>query len=56
LTDEFGFAAAHAAGGWSVVVGEREPTQAQYRLEDTKAVHDWLRRNALPIGATKEFP
>jgi trehalose 6-phosphate phosphatase len=56
LTDEFGFAAAHAAGGWSVVVGEREPTQAQYRLDDTKAVHDWLRRNALPIGATKEFP
>jgi len=55
LTDEFGFAAANAAGGWSVVVGEREPTQAQYRLDDTKAVHDWLRRNALP-GAIKGFP
>ena len=56
LTDEFGFSAANAVGGWSVLVGEREPTQAHYRLDDPKAVHDWLRRNALPAGTTKEFP
>ena len=54
LTDEFGFAAAHAAGGWSVQVGAREPTQAQYRLADPTAVHAWLRRNAVPAGATGE--
>lgn len=56
LTDEFGFAAANAAGGWSVQVGGREPTQAQYRLDDPTAVHDWLRRNAPSPGATKETP
>lgn len=56
LTDEFGFAAAHAAGGWSVLVGAREPTQAHYRLDNPTAVHDWLRRNALPPGAAKEIP
>lgn len=48
LTDEYGFAAANAAGGWSVLVGEREPSQAQYGLAHPTAVHDWLRRNALP--------
>lgn len=46
LTDEFGFAAANAAGGWSVQVGEREPTHAKYRLADPTAVHAWLRTNA----------
>lgn len=54
LTDEFGFAAAHAAGGWSVQVGAREPTQAQYRLADPTAVHAWLRRNAVPVGAAEK--
>jgi len=56
LTDEFGFAAANAAGGWSIQVGEREPTQAQYRLDDPTAVHAWLQRNALFPSATKEIP
>lgn len=48
LTDEHGFAAANAAGGWSVRVGTREPSQARYCLANPSAVHDWLRRNALP--------
>ena len=54
LTDEFGFAAANAAGGWSVQVGTREPSQARYRLPDPAAVHSWLRQNAVPAGAAKE--
>ena len=56
LTDEFGFAAAHAAGGWSVLVGNREPSQARYQLADPTAVHAWLRRNAAPAGAAQETP
>ena len=51
LTDEFGFAAAHAAGGWSVLVGEREPSQAQYKLASPSAVHAWLRDNAALASA-----
>ena len=51
LTDEFGFAAAHAAGGWSVLVGEREPSQAQYQLASPSAVHAWLRDNAALASA-----
>ena len=51
LTDEFGFAAAHAAGGWSVLVGEREPSQAQYQLTSPSAVHAWLRDNAALASA-----
>ena len=46
LTDEFGFAAVEAAGGWSVLVGEREPSQARYGLPDPSSVHQWLRANA----------
>ena len=52
LTDEFGFAAAHAGGGWSVQVGAREPTQARYRLADPTSVHAWLRRNTAPADST----
>lgn len=46
LTDEFGFAAANALGGWSVLVGDRRPSQAHYALPDTRAVHAWLEDNA----------
>ena len=56
LTDEFGFAAASAAGGWSVLVGEREPTQAQYQLDCPSAVHAWLRDNAALPTAAKDTP
>jgi trehalose 6-phosphate phosphatase len=40
-TDEFGFAAAAAAGGWGVKVGPG-PTCARYRLRDVAAVRRWL--------------
>ena len=44
LTDEYGFAAAHAHGGWSVLVGQRADSQARYGLDDPTSVHAWLRR------------
>ncbi len=40
-TDEHGFAAVAAMGGWSVKVG-RGPTLAPYRLRDVAAVRTWL--------------
>jgi len=46
LTDEYGFAAANRAGGWSVLVGEREPSVAHYALPGTRDVHAWLIANA----------
>lgn len=42
LTDEAGFAAATALGGYGVVVGDRVSEQARYRLADVRAVLDWL--------------
>jgi trehalose 6-phosphate phosphatase len=42
LTDEDGFAAASGLGGFGVLVGDREPTAASYRLADAAAVHAWL--------------
>ncbi|MEO8811563.1 MAG: trehalose-phosphatase [Caulobacteraceae bacterium] len=42
LTDENGFAAAEALGGFGVVVGPRRPTAARYALADVGAVRDWL--------------
>lgn len=54
LTDEFGFAAVNSAGGWSVLVGDRQPSQAQYRLANPDAVHAWLRDNASLDGIAKE--
>lgn len=43
LTDEYGFAAANALGGWSVLVGRRANSHAMYALPDVSAVHAWLR-------------
>jgi alpha-glucosidase len=43
---EFGFAAANAAGGWSVLVGPREHSAATFALPDPRGVHAWLRDNA----------
>jgi len=40
-TDEFGFAAVEAAGGWGVKVGPGA-TQARHRLADVAAVRRWL--------------
>jgi trehalose 6-phosphate phosphatase len=47
-TDEYGFAAAAAAGGWSVKVGPGR-THARFRLPDVASVGDWLRA-ALPAA------
>ncbi len=46
LTDEFGFDAANGQHGWSVLVGEREPSAAVFALPDIRSVHAWLRENA----------
>ncbi|HZC15453.1 MAG TPA: trehalose-phosphatase [Caulobacteraceae bacterium] len=51
LTDEHGFAAAAAAGGFGVLVGPGRPTAAQMRLENVAAVYDWLSVAAGQNGA-----
>lgn len=43
VTDEPGFAEVEAAGGFGVLVGAPQPTEARYRLPDVAAVHAWLR-------------
>lgn len=52
LTDEYGFAAANAAGGWSVLVGQRQASAATHALADTRAVHAWLIANAAQTEVT----
>lgn len=42
ITDEDGFAAAAALGGYGVLVGEPRETAARYRLDDVNAVLKWL--------------
>ncbi|SFH86871.1 trehalose-phosphatase [Modicisalibacter xianhensis] len=42
LTDEDGFEAVNALGGYSIKVGQGE-TRARYRLDDTHAVEAWLK-------------
>lgn len=42
LTDEDGFEAAAALGGFGVLVGPERSTAARYRLEDVEAVLGWL--------------
>lgn len=42
LTDEPGFAAAAAHGGWGVLVGSMRTTSARYRLDGVGDVLDWL--------------
>jgi trehalose 6-phosphate phosphatase len=46
VTDEAGFAAAAALGGWGVLIGDAPVTAARYRLENVAAVHAWLGRIA----------
>lgn len=46
LTDEDGFRAAAALGGFGVLVGRPRETDARYRLEDVDAVHAWLEAGA----------
>jgi len=42
LTDEHGFRAAAALGGYGVLVGPERETAARYRLDDVDAVLTWL--------------
>jgi trehalose 6-phosphate phosphatase len=42
ITDEHGFRAARAAGGFGILVGAPRDTEAAYRLDDPRAVHAWL--------------
>ncbi len=42
LTDEYGFEAATALGGFGVLVGAERATAARYRLDDVEAVLTWL--------------
>jgi trehalose 6-phosphate phosphatase len=42
LTDEYGFEAAAALGGYGVLVGPERETAARYRLDDVDAVLTWL--------------
>jgi trehalose 6-phosphate phosphatase len=51
LTDEHGFAAAAAAGGFGVLVGPARPTAARMRLENVEAVFDWLAAAVSRTGA-----
>ena len=43
VTDEDGFRAAAAHGGWGVLVGPERATAARVRLANVTAVHAWLR-------------
>lgn len=42
LTDEAGFEACEKMGGAGIIVGDREPSAATYRLGDVTEVHEWL--------------
>lgn len=42
ITDEDGFAAVSALGGFGIIVGHRQPTAATHRLANVSAVHSWL--------------
>tara|TARA_E500000305_G_scaffold103720_1_gene99468 strand:+ start:144 stop:881 length:738 start_codon:yes stop_codon:yes gene_type:complete len=42
VTDEDGFRIASEMGGFGVLVGDRAPTLARYRLAHPAAVHHWL--------------
>ena len=42
LTDEYGFEAASALGGYGVLVGPERETAARYRLADVDTVLTWL--------------
>ncbi|HEY0314617.1 MAG TPA: trehalose-phosphatase [Allosphingosinicella sp.] len=46
LTDEDGFRAAAALGGFGILVGAARVTEARYRLPGVEAVHAWLEAGA----------
>lgn len=47
VTDEDGFRAAAALGGFAVLVGPQRETAARYRLDDVAACRNWL-KTSLP--------
>jgi trehalose 6-phosphate phosphatase len=51
LTDEAGFRAVRALGGYPIIVGRRRPTDARFALPDVAAAHAWL--DALAEGASR---
>lgn len=46
VTDEDGFVAVNALGGYSIRVGIVDPTSARYEVPDVSAVVDWLKQSA----------
>lgn len=54
LTDEAGFRAAEALGGFGVLVGPERTTAARYRLDDVAAVLDWLGAVSANAAASAE--
>lgn len=42
VTDEDGMVACEEAGGFGILVGDRTPTTARYRLPHVPAVYEWL--------------
>ena len=42
VTDEDGMIACEEAGGFGILVGDRTPTTARYRLPHVSAVYEWL--------------
>jgi trehalose 6-phosphate phosphatase len=51
VTDEDGFAVVNRLGGHSIRVGGVEPTQAQRRLPDVKAMLAWIEHTAAALAA-----
>jgi len=53
ITDESGFAAVNAAGGYGILIGNRgRPSLADLTLSNVTAVHAWLAEiAAMPLGA-----
>ena len=53
-TDEHGFEIVLARGGMAVLVGDRQPSIARYRLPDPASVRAWLRDAATSSGTRPE--
>lgn len=50
LTDEDGFSAANHLGGFSVRIGDRQPSLATHTLADTEALRRWIAEGAERLG------